>query len=338
MRAALFSGFLLAAAAFAQSGNTTGPCGRACLEGFVNQYLDAVVAHNLASVPIAPGARFTENGQRLPLGDGLWNTMGARGKYRLYVSDPRAGEVVFFGSVLENGTPALMALRLKIENRRISEIESIVARGTGGGARGEEGARILDGIGSPHPVFLEAVPEAKRASRDELLKTANYYFSGIEKDDGKGIYPFTDDCNRLENGRLTTNKPGQYSSSQKGGFDLTALGCKAQLETGFFHFVTRVRDRRFVALDEERQLALAFVFFDHAGNAQPVTMPNGSVMPAGPLLPSTWEIAELFRIEGGKIRRIEAVLDACPYGMNSGWSNWEDGLSSRMRWAGGALK
>jgi hypothetical protein len=28
----------------------------------------------------------------------------------------------------------------------------------------------------------------------------------------------------------------------------------------------------------------------------------------------------LFKIEKGKIRRIEAVLQKCSYGMNSGWS------------------
>jgi hypothetical protein len=36
-----------------------------------------------------------------------------------------------------------------------------------------------------------------------------------------------------------------------------ALGCKAQFETGFFHFVTRIRDRRFAVVDEERGLVLA---------------------------------------------------------------------------------
>ena len=32
-----------------------------------------------------------------------------------------------------------------------------------------------------------------------------------------------------------------------------------------------------------------------------------------------------------KIRQIEALLDRAPYGMNSGWSSWEDGMSDRAR-------
>jgi hypothetical protein len=88
----------------------------------------------------------------------------------------------------------------------------------------------------------------------------------------------------------------------------------------------------------EPHLALAFVFFDHAGNAKPLKRPGGTVIPSGPAFPFTWEIAELLKTEDGKIRQIEAVIDKCPYGQNSGWSSGEDGLSSRARWAGGAVR
>ena len=36
-------------------------------------------------------------------------------------------------------------------------------------------------------------------------------------------------------------------------------------------------------------------------------------------------------IEKGKIRQIEAVLLRAPYGMMSGWSTWEDAMSSAAR-------
>jgi hypothetical protein len=57
---------------------------------------------------------------------------------------------------------------------------------------------------------------------------------------------------------------------------------------------------------------------------------------AGPAQPWTWELAELFRIENGKIRQIEAIMERVPYGMNSGWSNWEEGMSDRGRDVTGA--
>jgi hypothetical protein len=36
-------------------------------------------------------------------------------------------------------------------------------------------------------------------------------------------------------------------------------------------------------------------------------------------------------VENNQIRRIEAILARSPYGMNSGWSTWEEGMSDAMR-------
>jgi hypothetical protein len=295
-------------------------CDRSCLEGFIDRYLDAVVAHDPAQAPLAQPVKFTENGQRLSVGDGLWNTASARGPYKLYVTDPEALQVGFFGTIRENGTPAILALRLKLVNQEIAEIETLVARD-------EKETLKLEAMGAPHPALTATVPRAERSTRAELVKIADMYFAGLERNNGKGAYPFTDDCNRIENGQQTTNRP----SENPGPFDVSALGCKAQFETGFFRFVTRIRDRRFVVIDEERQLSLAFVFFDHAGDVPAVTLTDGRTIPIGVSRPWTWEIAELFKIENKLIRQIQAVIRESAYGMNSGWSTWEEGLSSDAR-------
>jgi hypothetical protein len=75
----------------------------------------------------------------------------------------------------------------------------------------------------------------------------------------------------------------------------------------------------------------AFAFFDYAGNVPTVTLSDGRTIPIGIARPWTWEIAELFKIENGLLRQIEAVQGEAPYGMNSGWSSWGEGLSSRAR-------
>jgi hypothetical protein len=94
----------------------------------------------------------------------------------------------------------------------------------------------------------------------------------------------------------------------------------------------RIRDRRFVAVDRERGIVFTFNFFDHgAGKTRYYKAPDGRDMVAGPTEPWTWQQAELFKIEKGKIRRIEAVLQRCPYGMNSGWSTYEQGLSDHIQ-------
>jgi hypothetical protein len=310
-------------------------CDRACLEGFVDRYLDAVVADNPSAVPLAPGVRFTEDGQQLAIGDGLWNTLRAKGHYRLFVTDVPAGQVAFFGSIEEDhrdpnqGTPALIALRLKVRNQQITQIEQIVIRDENAGKR-------VEALGSPNPVYLQTVPAKERMSRADLIATANKYFSGMQQNDGKGDYPFAADCNRIENGNQATNLP--TPAGEKRPDPKTATGysgqwsCLEQFRSGLLHFVNRIRDRRYVAVDEERGIVFSFAFFDHSGGAtRTFTLPDGRTVTAGPVQPWTWEIAELFKIEKGKISKIEALLHRVPYGMLSGWSTFTQGMSDTAR-------
>lgn len=306
-------------------------CGRACLESFVDRYLDAVIAHDPSQAPISNRAKFTENGQKLDLGDGLWNTMSGKGTYRLFVTDVAGGQVTFLGSIKEAGTPAMIALRLKIQNRQIAEIEQFIQRS-------DRSAQGFEKIGW---TWTQPIPQTERMSREELVKTANMYFSGMQKNDGKGDYPFADDCNRIENGSFSTNTPappGQTRPDPKTSTNYSGQwSCMEQFKSGLLHFVTRIRDRRFVAVDPERGLVFSFTFFDHsAGDTRTFQTPDGRTVTAGPAQLWTWQIAELFRIEKGKIRQIEAIMERVPYGMNSGWSSWEDGLSDRGRDVAGA--
>jgi hypothetical protein len=321
----LSAAVLLAAASLAAQ--SKGPaCDRACLDSFVDRYLDAVIAHDPSKAPIARNARFTENGQRLDLGDGLWNTMDGKGAYRLFITDVEAQEVAFLGSITEAKTPAMIALRLRIANRQITEIESFIQRSPGS-------AQGFERIGYK---WTEAVPPSERMSRADLIKTANMYFSGMQKNDGKGVYPFADDCNRIENGSFTTNvpvAPGRARPDPKtANMYSSNWSCKEQFDSGLLHFVTRIRDRRFVAVDPERGLVFSFIFFDHsAGDTRTFQTPDGRTITAGPDQLWTWQLAELFQLRKGQIHQIEAIMERAPYGMQSGWSDWEDGLSDRGR-------
>jgi hypothetical protein len=328
---AIFSlAILLCAGASAQ-----GPCNRECLNGYVDKYLDAMVKHDPKLVPLTKNVKFTENGQRLDPGDGLWRSMSSKGTYRLFVTDVQTDEVAFIGTIREQGRNAgeevavVLGLRLKVAGGQIPEVETLVVRN-------ENAAKNFEKIGTPNHLFQEAVPPAERMSREDLIKTANMYFTGMQQNDGKGVYPFTDDCNRIENGSLTTNVPPKAGAAVPDPKTATsysaAWSCKQQFESGLLHFVTRIRDRRYVAVDPERGMVFSFAFFDHsAGDTRTFQTPTGRTVTAGPNQPWTWEIAELFKIEKGKLHQIEAILDHSPYGMNSGWSNWEDGLSTRAR-------
>jgi hypothetical protein len=310
-------------------------CDRACLENWVDRYLDAVIDNEASAVPLARGVRFTENGQRLEIGDGLWRSMKSKGTYRLFVADVPAGRVAFIGTIDEDhrdptmSTPAAIALRLAIENGEIAEVEQFVLRNA------ETAARI-EALGRPHPSFTETIPPNERLSRRELIETANKYFTGMQQNDGKGDYPFHDECNRIENGNLSTNAPARPGETRPDPATATGYSgqwsCLEQFESGLLHFVTRIRDRRYVAVDEERGLVFSFVFFDHsAGETRTFETPDGREVTAGPVQPWTWYIAELFKIEDGLLRQIEAILERVPYGMNSGWSTYEEGMSDDIQ-------
>jgi hypothetical protein len=71
----------------------------------------------------------------------------------------------------------------------------------------------LDAPGyKPEDMWFKTLPPEQRLSRPEMISIADAYFSGLEKNDGKGVngtgtYPFTNDCDRIENGSHTTNVP-----------------------------------------------------------------------------------------------------------------------------------
>ncbi len=287
-------------------------CGRSCLEGMVDRYLDAMIAHDPNRLPLSRNVRFTENGQELRLGDGLWGTASGPGKYKLYVDDPEDGQVGFYGTVMENGTPVLMALRLKVAYGLIDEIETIVARG--GGTNFPPAGQTMENRGHPRPQFLRTVPPAERMSRADLVRIANSYFTGLAGNTGRNTAPFAPTCNRWENGVQTTNNPTLRPGSR---FNVIALDCEQQQKSGFYAFVTEIRNRRFPVVDRERGLVLSFAFFEHSGRLAEIHLANGETVPSPVRSPLTLEISELFQIDRGKIDQIEAVLDTVPYGMRS---------------------
>lgn len=295
-------------------------CQRACLEGLVDRYLQAMADGNVDPELFAPNARFTENGIELPLGnEGLWATTSAVGNYKLYVPDVETQQIGFLGTVMEVASSSAtgparepeavgLSLRLRVVDGKITEIEQIAARperplGPGAAAPSSPfpatGAAV-EAMGSPWPGYLEAVPENERMSRAELVEVANAYFEAVERNTGNDYYPFTDDCLRYENGMIIVGPPGTIGIRGQ-----EVQGCKEQLETSLIGAVTSIRDRRFVAVDRERGIVFSFAFFDH----RPINW--------------TWQLGELFKIENDQISRIEAIFIRGPYGVCSGWSTYE---------------
>jgi hypothetical protein len=296
------------------------PCDRACLEGYINKVINAMIAHNPSNLMLAKDVRYTENGVELRLGDGLWGTAKARGNYSLYAADPESGQVGLYGTLKENEIMDYIALRVKVDEALITEIEAIIVRPSG--TAGSPGQPSPPSTGEnmdqkkPRPQFLQTVPAAQRMSREKLIEVANAYFMGLANQTGKFTAPFAKTCERWENGNQSTNqKPNPKTSS--GEVDILSLGCEGQQKTGWFAFVTQIRARRFPIVDIERGLVMSFGFFDHNGAVRTYTLPNGKPSPNVIQYPQTIEISELFQIRDGKIDQIEAVINSVPYAMKS---------------------
>ena len=65
----IFRTFLLVTVAVAGLQAAGSSCDRACLQGVVDSYLDAMAKHDPSNLPVAPSVRFTENGKELKLGE-----------------------------------------------------------------------------------------------------------------------------------------------------------------------------------------------------------------------------------------------------------------------------
>jgi hypothetical protein len=178
-------------------------CDRACLTGLLDQYLKAMAANDAKQAPVSANIKYTENAARLPLNEGLWFTAAGLTDYKVVLADPWAGAAAFVGVVKEHMPPGqplrntILALRIKVAKRQITEAEAVVVRNVN--------ERNLANLQTPRPALLETLSPEKRRPRADLVKISNLYFDAIEQSSGT-VAPFDDNCNRLENG---CGRPGR---------------------------------------------------------------------------------------------------------------------------------
>ena len=266
------------------------PCDRACLRGFVDGYLAALEAHDSALLDVAAGVSYTENGREATLGKGLWTSAGTPHTYRDYALAPETGGAAALTALDENGGVTQLFVRLAIVGPQIAEIETIVVR------PGEERWFAPENLARLSKLFATPVPPAERHSRAELVAAANAYFTAVETEGTPAFVqaPFATGMNRIENGLQTTNVTDNPRS------DRHRWSAAAQLERAAYAG-TVVTERRFPLVDTEHGVAVGIAVFRFAGE--------------GPTL----LLAELFKVTGGQLREIRAVVRGIPTGTGAGW-------------------
>ncbi len=263
-------------------------CDRACLQGFVDSYLDAMAKHDPSKLPVAANAKFTENGRELKLGEGFWKTAGAS-RYRLYALDPVAGDAAAQVVVTENGDLDTFFVRLKLKNKKITEAETLVCR------KGQAGFFAPEKMTTAPALYGELLPESQKTARAQLIKQASAYFTAVQSEGTKDYRaaPLAPDMNRFENGVQTTNVPVMGNPAMSGA---------EQLEKGIFKGLV-IDHRRFPVVDTERGVVVGMMLMHANMNGQ-----MGGIL-----------ISEMFKIAGNMIEQVQAVMVNVPNDSDTGW-------------------
>jgi len=288
-------------------------CDRACLIGFLHRYMDALTHKDPKRAPFAKDVMFTENAVEMPIGQGLWGTVSGAST-EMELADPSTGQAAWFGLVQEHGAPAYYAMRLRVRDGKIEDVETVVERQVG------LPAPFGDVTKYHHdPAFGDVLPAAQRRPRERLRAVADSYFNTVELNDGTVFAPFDAECERTENG-ITTTKADPASIGTAAGI---AQGCEAQFKLGIYRINKRVRERRYPLIDEERGVVVGTGFFDHANTFDSYQTTDGKTMKTALKWPNSISLMEAFKIKDGKIYRIEAIFTYVPYFMHSPWAKPE---------------
>ena len=280
-----------------------GACDQACLEQAAAGYMDALAAQDPSRVRWAKTVRYTENSVSMMIGDGVWGTATAHSANPLVVADPASGNVAWYGTLAEHGQAAYYAMRLKVEDGAVAEVEAVIQRKGAAEPFGDPSAYTHD------PLFSQPLAPAERVSRKRLIELANGYFDTVQRNDGTLHTKFDPDCARNENGVVTTN----------GSYTTTAQGCEAPFRLGVFRFVDQARARRFPVVDEAHGVVVAAAYFDHGASFDEYQTTDGKLAHNPIKHPTTIGLLEAFKIRNGRIVRVEAVFTSVPFGMASQW-------------------
>ena len=269
-------------AAFAQAA-----CDRDCLRSTLDRYLEAVVAHDPSKAPLVVGFRQTENAINVAPGRGVWQSVTALGSVQRRYIDPVSGQAGYYGTVMEGGETAVVTVRLRVENRELTEAEWYIARANDPGLRGprQPGGPPAN-LHNPeyleqHPPPQRVVPRNERVDRAALSRIAESYFDAITSHDGS-VALVHEGCGRAENGtpapggaflppappRAGTQPPPPPVAGAQGAQPAAGIrDCVAGLENFNASMVTA---RRIPLIDEEAQVVLALgVFIRRPGSPTP---------------------------------------------------------------------
>jgi len=274
----------VAPAAAAPQAAASAQCDCACLSGLITRYVDALLAGDPATLPLAQRFRFTEDSAELKLGEGLWKSVTGKGGFRQDYIDTTKQIAAAHIELREGKNPVLFSLVLHVEGGRIAGIETMVQRFN-------PSSRFQPKVlGSPIRGMNDPVPANRRQSREAMIRTALTYTEGLRVGNfTDGGTPFATDTYRVENGMVTAGE----------GCGRADCGLYAQNILTHPAILASV-----AAVDEENGTVLLWMNFGDTGSYEP-----------GHALITF----EAFKVWGGEIHAINAFLRTQPQATARFW-------------------
>jgi hypothetical protein len=270
-------------------------CDRECLRGMVTSYLYALLRHDAARLPVGENLRVTEDAVEKPLTKvGLLGTVTRLRGFRQDILDERAGMAGADVVVEESGAPVLLVVRLKVVDRKITEIETVATH-----SRAEGLIFNIDGLSAPSEVMNYAPRPEQLPSRDQAVKAALHYPEGLNSAQTFATVdaPFAPDAYRYENGQIMAGPDCKF-----------APGCQniATQPLAIFKRLGKVTTR-VVGVDERMGIIW-------------LRMSWGVRESGGDQL-TVWET---FKVYDGQIHAVEAFMRILPLPLANG--GWDEGL------------
>lgn len=267
-------------------------CDRACLTNTMTRYLNAMVAHDPSPLAVAPNVKFTEDTVQMKLGEGAWKTVTKLRPYRVDFIDVQQGVAAVHTVVEENGAPVLFAARLKVVDRRLTEIETMVVRNR------EEGALWApDNLKEPTAMMLYRPQPSERMPRDQMVAIATRYPEGLRMGSfEKSNVPFAPNAYRFENGMRMAGPGCTFQPPSCENMRTQRIPTLAGMK------------RRLVAVDEEMGVVLFHLAFGRG------SLPGPNAQKGLGLV-----TFEAFKVYGGQVHAAEAIFEAEPAEGPFGW-------------------
>jgi hypothetical protein len=283
--------------------SAAGACDDQCLRHVIDQYLLAIEAHNPGAAPLASDARITLNGAIVASDNNPWKATGSLG-IRRYAFDPETGNAVVQLILKNGGVPAIAVIRTKIRDGRITEVEAVLVQKD----RIPQGIQFDDATfaSSRQPEWGSVTPKSRRLPREELIKVAATYFTGLKSAGKPNFQPpwFSQDCNRFENGKQVTNVPVFGRPPANCSDQLVGLSKSMEGKSGI-----GITDERFVVADVERNIVVSFA----------IMIPPGPTPAAGQAPVQGFLIGDMFKIVNNKIKLVQVTYDRSRAPTGTGW-------------------